>query len=280
MDQDEKYDKIRDISKSDTKEEMLVKSRKTNKIYIHKIYIYGIDDIKKKYNELKIIQSLNHPNIIKFHEIFKVKNPILSLNILYEYVEGGSLYNRIQIQKNKKEYFTESQILNWFTQICLGLNYIHSKKYIHRNLKTKNIFLTKNDQIKIGKFANAKKIESTIQNATKLIEETSILAPELIEQKPYTNKIDVWSLGIILYELMTFKKPFEIQSLSLLFNKIKYGDYPDIKKLNYSKNLINLIGILLNINPDLRPSVNNILSKFLLMSLFSIQYFKKIYCKQ
>ena len=47
MDQDEKYDKIRDISKSDTKEEMLVKSRKTNKIYIHKIYIYGIDDIKK-----------------------------------------------------------------------------------------------------------------------------------------------------------------------------------------------------------------------------------------
>ena len=79
---------------------------------------------------------------------------------------------------------------------------------------------------------------------------------------------------------MTFKKPFEIQSLSLLFNKIKYGDYPDIKKLNYSKNLINLIGILLNINPDLRPSVNNILSKFLLMSLFSIQYFRKIYCKQ
>ena len=157
--------------------------------------------------------------------------------------------------------FTESQILNWFTQICLGLNYIHSKKIIHRDLQTKNIFLTKNAQIKIGKFGNSKKIISTIQNATKLIDSTSVLAPELIENKPYSNKIDIWSLGIILYELMTLRKPFEIKSITLLFEKINNADYPKIKNLNYNKTLINLVESLLNVNPDKRPSVNNILSK-------------------
>ena len=261
MDKEEKYEKIKNISSTNTKEVVLVKSKKTNKIYIHKIYIYGVDDIKKKYNESKINKECNHPNINKIHEIFKVKNPILTLNILYEYEEGGDLYNRIQIQKAKKELFTESQILNWFTQICLGLNYIHSKKIIHRDLQTKNIFLTKNDQIKIGKFGNSKKIISTIQNATKLIDSASVLAPELIENQPYSNKIDIWSLGIILYELMTLRKPFEIKSITLLFEKINIADYPKIKNLNYNKTLINLVESLLKVNPDKRPSVNNILSK-------------------
>ena len=259
---EEKYDKIKRISKIDLKEITLVISQKTNIKYICKSYIIDKYDKKKILSEYRINKEFKHQNIINIHEIFVADSIHPSLNIICEYAEGGDLYSRIQKQKQNKIHFKESEIIKWFTQICNGLEYIHSKNVIHRDLQTKNIFLTKNDQIKIGNFGNAKKIITTIQDVTKLIDSTSILAPELIENKQYTKKIDIWSLGIILYELMTFRKPFEIQSISELIKKIKKADYPHIQNLNYNTTLVDLVRKLLKINPDERPSLNYILSKF------------------
>ena len=242
---EEKYDKIKRISKIDLKEITLVISQKTNIKYICKSYIIDKYNKKKILSEYRINQEFKHQNIINIHEIFLANRIHPSLNIICEYAEGGDLYSRIQNQKQNKIHFKESEIINWFTQICNGLEYIHSKNIIHRDLQTKNIFLTKNDQIKIGNFGNAKKIITTIQDVTKLIDSTSILAPELIENKQYTKKIDIWSLGIILYELMTFRKPFEIQSISELLKKIKKADYPHIQNLKYNTTLENYLRIIL-----------------------------------
>ena len=95
---------------------------------------------KKKYEEVKILRKLNHPNIIKFHEVFVVKEPSQTLNIIAEDADGGDLSEKIKNQKNKNKYFKESQILDWFIQICLALHHMHKKHILHRDIKSQNIF--------------------------------------------------------------------------------------------------------------------------------------------
>ena len=94
-----------------------------------------IDDVLK---EAIILQKLEHPNIIKLYDLFEVKLPKHGLNLVIEYADDGNLSEKIKSQNNKP--FTESEILDYFTQICLALKYIHYKKIIHRNLESRNIF--------------------------------------------------------------------------------------------------------------------------------------------
>ena len=103
----------------------------------------GMTDQDKKdtLNEAIILKKLDHPNIIKFKEVFLQKKPSEALNIVTEYADGGDLGQKIEEQK--KQPFSESQILDYITQICLALQHIHKKKIIHRDLKSGNVFLMK-----------------------------------------------------------------------------------------------------------------------------------------
>ena len=106
-----------------------------------------IEDMNEKekddvYNEAQILGKLDHQNIIKLFEVFDSKKPKHTLNIVTEYADGGDLSEKIKSQNNKP--FTESEILDYFTQICLALKHIHEKKIIHRDLKSGNVFLMKN----------------------------------------------------------------------------------------------------------------------------------------
>ena len=83
-------------------------------------------------------EKLDHPNIIKFKEVFIANKPIKTLNIVTEYADGGDL--SLEIKNQRKEYFKESQILDYFTQICLAIKHIHGKHIMHRDLKSQNIF--------------------------------------------------------------------------------------------------------------------------------------------
>lgn len=108
--------------------------------------------------EAKIIEHLEHPNIVKFIETFKTKRG--KLCIVMDYADGGDLAGKIKDQRGK--HFSEQQILDWFTQMCLGMKHVHDRKIIHRDLKGANVFLTKKGYVKIGDFGIAKVLSHTV----------------------------------------------------------------------------------------------------------------------
>ena len=141
----ETYQTIKELGHGAYGKAILVKSNLPgNQLYVMKVI--NIDNmkeenIKKAYEEVNIIKKLNHPNIIKFHELILSKNPIKTINMIVEYADGGDLSQKIKKMKNKKKYFEESEILDYFIQICFALKHIHDKKIIDRDLKSQNIFL-------------------------------------------------------------------------------------------------------------------------------------------
>jgi len=116
-------------------------------------------------------------------------------------------------------------ILNWFTQICLAIKHVHDRKILHRDLKSGNIFLTKNNHVKLGDFGIARVLDRTATMANTIVGTPYYLSPEIIENKPYNFKSDIWSLGILLYEMCGLKPPFEGTSLHMLAMRIVRGAY-------------------------------------------------------
>jgi len=119
--------------------------------------------------------------------------------------------------------------LDWFVQICLALKYVHDRKILHRDLKTQNIFLTAKGDIKIGDFGIGNLISPlshpTDSNIARVLQDTYdcaqtaigtpyYLSPEICQEKPYNQKSDIWSLGCILYELVTLRHAFDANSNS------------------------------------------------------------------
>jgi len=237
---------------------------------IKQILLDPLDEEEKQetLNEVIILRKLDHSNIIKFKNVFKKTKPNNSLNIVTEYADGGDLNQKLKLYKQKLTPMTEKEILLILTQICLALNHIHKKKIIHRDLKSGNVFLTKSGLVKLGDFGIAKGFKNTWEKAKTKVGTPYYLSPEIIKCKPYDAKSDIWALGVLIYEMMTFKMPFNATSLSSLSLKIIKGVYPPLPK-SYSKDLIDLVRRCLNIDPKKRPGVESILRlPFIKKSIF------------
>ena len=175
-----------------------------------------------------------------------------------DYANGGDLSNKIKNQRKKGKYFSENQILDYFTQICLAIKHIHDRKILHRDIKSQNIFLMKNNRVKLGDFGIAKCLNGTFDKAKTLIGTPYYLSPEIINDKPYDYKSDIWSLGILLYEMCALKMPFEGNNMPQLYMKISTGNYSPLSKV-FSQDLRNLVNSMLNVNSFKRPSIGEIL---------------------
>ena len=177
---------------------------------------------------------------------------------MMDYCEGGDLFKRINAQKGI--LFQEDQILDWFVQICLALKHVHDRKILHRDIKSQNIFLTKDGTVQLGDFGIARVLNSTVELARTCIGTPYYLSPEICENKPYNNKSDIWALGCVLYEMCTLKHAFEAGNMKNLVLKIISGSFPPVS-LHYSYDLRSLLSQLFKRNPRDRPSVNSILEK-------------------
>mmetsp|Transcript_36440 Transcript_36440/g.27023 ORF Transcript_36440/g.27023 Transcript_36440/m.27023 type:complete len:180 (+) Transcript_36440:131-670(+) len=175
------------------------------------------EERKETLREAKILEALNHVNIIRFREVYKTKKG--KLCIVMDFADGGDIQSKIKEKHKKKqqtgvmEYFSEDQVLNWFTQICLAIKHCHDRKILHRDLKSQNIFLTSRGFVKLGDFGIARVLSNTRSMAKTVVGTPYYLPPEIIEGKPYSFKSDVWSLGILLYEMCALQPPFNASSL-------------------------------------------------------------------
>ncbi|XP_058526805.1 serine/threonine-protein kinase Nek3 [Ochotona princeps] len=205
--------------------------------------------------EAVLLAKMKHPNIVAFKESFEAEG---HLYIVMEYCDGGDLMQKIKQQKGK--LFPEDVILNWFTQMCLGVNHIHRKRVLHRDIKSKNVFLTQNGKVKLGDFGSARLLSNPMALACTYVGTPYYVPPEIWENLPYNNKSDIWSLGCILYELCTLKHPFQANSWKSLILKICGGFIKPLPS-HYSYELQFLIKQMFKRNPLHRPSATTLLCR-------------------
>ena len=256
----ETYTAIRFLGKGGFGEAYLVKSNMTKKNYVMKSINFELLDEKNKLytiNEAILLKNIDHPNIIKFKEVFEVKKPNIQLNIIMEYAENGDLNKLLEININKKIYFKENILINWLCQICSALKYIHYKKIIHRDIKPANIFMNNLGQIKLGDFGISKNLKN-LELASSFVGSAYYTAPEMIYEEKYSYEIDIWALGVTFYELMNLKKPFRAE-YPAIYLEIKNKEVDEINNI-YSKPFRNLIYQMLKKNPKERPKADDILN--------------------
>jgi len=212
-------------------------------------------EIEEVRNEAKILSSITSEFIVKYYASFLENN---TLNIVMEYCESGDLSKYLSIKRNLVKILNEDLVWKYFIQISLGIGYLHAKKILHRDLKSMNIFLTKNNDVRIGDLGVAKVLSGTSLFAKTYIGTPYYLSPEICEEMPYNEKSDIWALGVILYELATFKHPFSANNQAALIMKILKGKYEPISK-EYSNDLKIIIELLLEKDYTIRPSVFDVL---------------------
>ena len=241
----------------------LVRNKITKEVYaMKKISVTNIKSKEKEYliSEILIQKANKCDYIIKLVDVFFENNNIY---IVSEYAENGDLDKFIINFKKKRKNINNRTIAKLTLQLASALKYLHRNNIIHRDIKTSNVFLDKNYNIKLGDLGIAK-IMGDRHLANTYIGTPYYMAPELYNGEQYDNKCDVWSLGCILFELITLNKPFEGRNIMDLANKIKNNnvDYRYIYK--YKTEYVNLLSKMLQKNPSKRCDISFIYNnKFL-----------------
>ncbi|XP_011754221.2 serine/threonine-protein kinase Nek11 isoform X5 [Macaca nemestrina] len=204
--------------------------------------------------EAQLLSKLDHPAIVKFHASFVEQD---NFCIITEYCEGRDLDYKIQEYKEAGKIFPDNQIIEWFIQLLLGVDYMHERRILHRDLKSKNIFL-KNNLLKIGDFGVSRLLMGSCDLATTLTGTPHYMSPEALKHQGYDTKSDIWSLACILYEMCCMNHAFAGSNFLSIVLKIVEGDTPSLPE-RYPKELNAIMESMLNKNPSLRPSAIEIL---------------------
>ena len=184
----------------------MLKLEKDNKYYVlKKISIADLtnEEIELNKEKYKILSKINNEYIVKYYHYY-IENDYL--NILMEYVGYSNLKNFIKNHKEQEELIEENIIENIIRQICIGLKDIHKNEIIHRDLTPDNIFINEYNEIKIGDFGISKRLETLKMSAHTQIGKLHYIAPEMQLGQSYNNKVDIYALGCIIYELFTLNE--------------------------------------------------------------------------
>ena len=157
-------------------------------------------------NEVRILASLTHTNIIGYKQAF-FDDDSKTLNIVMELADDGDLESKIQLNIKNKTNVPESDIWSYLIQMTSGLKALHDNKIMHRDLKCANIFLMKNGIVKLGDLNVSKVVK--MQLAYTQTGTPYYASPEVWSDKPYDYKSDLWSVGAVIYELCALKPPLK-----------------------------------------------------------------------
>jgi NIMA (never in mitosis gene a)-related kinase len=252
------FEIIKDLGKGAYGNVSMVRRIEDSRIYALKRV--SIDKLNQKeqegcMNEIRLLASLNSLNIISYKDAF-FDEESSNLCIIMEYADDGDLFAKIECNNRNRTFFSEEIIWEYFYQIVKGLKYLHDRKIMHRDLKSANIFLFRNGDLKLGDM-NVSKVYKLGLNNTQT-GTPYYTAPEIWKDLPYDYKCDIWSLGCVLYEMCAGHPPFRGESMQQLFGKIIKGYYDPIPTF-YSKELSSIISNLLKINSVDRPYVEEVM---------------------
>ena len=146
------------------------------------------------------MKMVDHENIVKLYDIYQTAN---NMYIITEYCEDGDLYHYLE----KKHKLPESEAKKYLKQIMKGAKYLHSNGIIHRDLKPANI-LMKGDICKISDFGFAKSLQDSNSVMKSIVGTPLYMSPQILKKTKYTTKSDLWSIGLIYYEMLHGRTPW------------------------------------------------------------------------
>jgi len=241
-----KYETIKIIGKGSFGDAELVREMATNEQFILKkieLALLTPRERRAAINEVRLLASLQHPYIIRYYESILIEG---FLCIVMEYAKNGDLSDMIKDAKCQRKHLHISFSLQVFTQICLALKYMHENHILHRDIKASNIFVM-DDRVCVGDFGVSRSLENTNAFAQTAIGTPFYIAPEICQGKLYNWSSDVWSLGCLMYQMLTDEVPFQSSDFSVLMKRITSCEYtplpdsidPEIREL-----------VTLCLNPD------------------------------
>lgn len=198
--------------------------------------------------EIEIQSHLRHPNILRLFGYFYDDTRVF---LILEYAAQGELYKHLRTGT-----FDENRAASYAACVAHSLDYCHSKHVIHRDIKPENILLGVNGEIKIADFGWS--VHAPSNRRTTLCGTLDYLAPEMVERKPHDHTVDLWALGVLIYEFLVGRAPFEMPSAIDTHRKILRVDYR-IPPGTMSEQAADLIGRLLVKNPRDRLALKNVI---------------------
>ncbi len=217
------FETIKEIGKGAFSVVNQVRRKTDNKIYAMKrVKINKLNQKEREnaLNEVRILASINNPNIIEYKEGF-FDDESRTLNIIMEFADDGDMDSKIKSYIKSKKNFSEIEIWRYIIQMAKALKVLHSNKILHRDLKSANVFLNKDGNIKLGDLNVSKVVKTGVaytQTGTPYY-----ASPEVWAEKPYDAKSDIWSMGCVIYEICALKPPFKGNSMEQLFRSITKG---------------------------------------------------------
>ncbi|SCU90601.1 LAME_0E09252g1_1 [Lachancea meyersii CBS 8951] len=211
------------------------------------------------YDELSILQKLDHPNIVKFKDWFESKDKFY---IVIQLATGGELFDRI-LEKGK---FTEGDAVKIVYQILKAVKYLHSRNIVHRDLKPENLlYLTKDPEspLVLGDFGIAKEVKNDDDLIHKAAGSMGYVAPEVVTTEGHGKPCDVWSLGVVTYTLLCGYSPFVAESVEGFLEECTSGRYPVTFHKPYWSSISyeaqDFILQALTVDPHSRPTATELL---------------------
>ncbi|XP_066480812.1 aurora kinase C-like [Tiliqua scincoides] len=199
--------------------------------------------------EIEILSHLRHPNILSMYNYFHDQTRVF---LMLEYAPRGELYKELQ----KKKYFDDSRTATYMEEISDALMYCHAQKVIHRDIKPENLLLGLRGELKLADFGWS--VHAPSLRRTTLCGTTDYLAPEMIEEGPHDENVDVWCVGVLCYECLAGYAPFEAPTRIETFQRIrevKFAFPPWV-----SDGAKDLISKVLNHTPSLRLPLQEIIA--------------------
>lgn len=209
--------------------------------------------------EILVMDGVDHPNVVKFHESFSSDS---SVDIVMEYCEGGTLEQLIERQRYEGNPFPEDVLIEWMAELLCALAHIHSKRILHRDLKTGNIFVTEKNHLKLGDFGVCTILTNANAKAESMIGTPLYFAPEVCENDAYDERSDVWSLGIVFYEMCTLRRPFEADNLFSLIQNILTQEVAPFKT-GLDISFEEIVRKMLSKDPNDRPTAQELIDDHL-----------------
>lgn len=181
-----------------------------------------------------------------------------------EYCDRGDLSKKLICRKNKRDYFTNEQIWDFTKQIMWGMLALHSNGIVHRDIKNKNIYWWSNGDYKIGDLSEWRHLAmNKVTKATFWFGTPQTTPPEIVNKGLYDHRVDLWSLGVVLYQLSNLELPFQEENVTKLYKAIWNKEPRPMKNEFLSTSLKSLISKLLTKDRKVRISLVEIFNRYL-----------------